>query len=241
MSTLACSSAPASTNSSAADSRAMHKSPDVFWEKEAVSLARREQQNNHKAAVLWFTGLSGAGKTTLARMLDQRLTDEGIHTFNLDGDNLRHGLNGDLKFSARDRQESVRRAGEVARLAFIHGNVVLVSLISPYARDRQLVRDMIPAGRFFEIHVKCDIELCKQRDPKGLYAKALRGDLPNFTGVASPYEPPGSPELVMDTELYDAVGLIEELVRHLEACEITRARNAARGPTATSDCLHRSR
>ncbi|KAI2505526.1 Adenylylsulfate kinase [Fragilaria crotonensis] len=118
----------------------------------------------------------------------------------LDGDNLRHGLNQDLAFSELDREENIRRVSHVAALGFHHGNVVLGSFISPYARDRQLARSLVPEGRFFEIHVKCDLEVLKQRDPKGLYAKAIRGEIPNFTGISAPYEVPENPELVIETD-----------------------------------------
>lgn len=192
------------------------KSTNVFWEQEGISLADRERLNGHKAAVLWFTGLSGSGKSTIAKKLEQRLFAEKIHTMFLDGDNLRHGLNGDLGFSDQDRQENIRRVGEVAKLGFAHGQVVLATFISPFAQDRQLARELIPAGRFFEIYVKCDLELCKRRDPKGLYAKALRGEIPNFTGVSSPYEEPQNPDLVVETDLHSTDEIVERIIGRLK-------------------------
>lgn len=192
------------------------KSTNVLWEQEGVSLADRERLNGHQAAVLWFTGLSGSGKSTIAKKLEQRLFAEKIHTMFLDGDNLRHGLNGDLGFSDQDRQENIRRVGEVAKLGFAHGQVVLATFISPFAQDRQLARELIPSGRFFEIYVKCDLELCKRRDPKGLYAKALRGEIPNFTGVSSPYEEPQNPDLVVETDLHSTDEIVERIIGRLK-------------------------
>ena len=139
----------------------------------------------------------------------------GIHTNYLDGDNVRHGLNGDLGFSAADRKENIRRIGEVARLGFSHGNVVLCTFISPYQADRNFVRSLMPADRFFEIFVKCDIEVCKRRDPKGLYAKALSGEIPNFTGISAPYEEPENPELIVETDLRSAEEIVDTIVETL--------------------------
>ena len=161
-------------------------SSDVAWEGAAITRSRREARNGHAAAVLWFTGLSGAGKSTVARLLEQRLFALGVQTFSLDGDNVRHGLNGDLGFSAADRQENIRRVAEVAKLAFEHGAVVLCTFISPFRRDRDFARSLIPAGRFIEVHVKCDVATCEARDPKGLYARARRGEIAEFTGVSVP-------------------------------------------------------
>jgi bifunctional enzyme CysN/CysC len=193
------------------------KSSDVVWEQIGITRAMREQQNGHQAAVLWFTGLSGSGKSTVARKLEQQLFQLGCKTMFLDGDNLRHGLNGDLGFSDADRQENIRRVSEVARLGFEHGDIVMCSFISPFQQDRDFARSLLPEGRFFEIFVKCDLEVCKRRDPKGLYEKALRGEIKNFTGITSPYEEPQNPELVVETDLRSteeiAVQIMEELMR----------------------------
>ncbi len=191
------------------------KSTHVSWEKRGVTREMREQQNGHKAAVLWFTGLSGSGKSTVARTLEQRLHELGCRTMYLDGDNLRHGLNGDLGFSDEDRQENIRRVAEVARLSFEHGNIALCSFISPFQRDRDFARSLLPQGRFFEVFVKCDLEVCKRRDPKGLYEKALRGEIKNFTGISSPYEEPQQPELVVETDLQSTGEIIELIIREL--------------------------
>ncbi len=192
------------------------KSTNVVWEVGGVSLQMREQQNRHKAAVLWLTGLSGSGKSTVAKKLEQRLYELGCRTMFLDGDNLRHGLNGDLGFSDTDRNENIRRAAEVARLSFSHGNIVLCTFISPFQKERDFARSIIPEGRFFEIYVQCDIEVCKRRDPKGLYAKALRGEISNFTGISSPYEAPENPELVVETDLRSTEEIVEQILQALD-------------------------
>jgi bifunctional enzyme CysN/CysC len=176
------------------------RSTNVVWEGAAITRVQREQRNGHKAAVLWFTGLSGAGKSTLAQALEQRLFELGCQTFYLDGDNVRHGLNGDLGFSAAERKENIRRVAEVAKLAFDHGQLALCTFISPFRADRDEARALLPPGSFLEIAVRCDLEECIRRDPKGLYQRALAGDLPEFTGVSSPYEEPLAPELTIATD-----------------------------------------
>lgn len=191
------------------------QSTDVTWEVGGVTLSMREQQNGHKAAILWFTGLSGSGKSTVAKKLEQRLFELGGRTMFLDGDNLRHGLNGDLGFSDADRNENIRRAAEVARLGYSHGSMVLCTFISPFQQDRDFARSLVPEGRFFEIFVKCDLEVCKRRDPKGLYAKALRGEIANFTGISSPYEEPQQPELVVETDLHSTEELVDSIIAAL--------------------------
>jgi bifunctional enzyme CysN/CysC len=188
------------------------KSPDVFWETAVVTREMREKMNGHNAAVLWFTGLSGSGKSTVAKKFEERLYQLNIHTMYLDGDNVRHGLNGDLGFSDADRQENIRRVAEVARLGYAHGNIVLCSFISPFQADRDFVRQLIHEGRFLEVFVKCDLEVCKRRDPKGLYARALRGEIPNFTGISSPYEEPAAPELVVETDVKTTDEIVEALL-----------------------------
>jgi bifunctional enzyme CysN/CysC len=192
-------------------------SPNVVWEGLNVPREEREAQNGHRAAVLWFTGLSGSGKSTVAREVEQRLFDRGCHTMMLDGDNVRHGLSGDLGFSAADREENIRRVGEVSRLFFEQGNLTLCTFISPYQEDRDRVRSLLPEGRFFEIHVDCDIETCKDRDPKGLYEKAESGEIANFTGISAPYEPPADPELVIDTDALSVEESVNAVIEQLEA------------------------
>jgi bifunctional enzyme CysN/CysC len=196
------------------------KSSNVVWEQEGISLADREERNGHKAAVLWFTGLSGSGKSTIAKKLEQRLFTNGVHTMFLDGDNLRHGLNGDLGFSSADRQENIRRAGEVAKLGFAHGSITLACFISPFTADRRFARALVPDGRFFEIYVKCDLEVVKRRDTKGLYAKAIAGELDNFTGISSPYEEPENAELVVETDISSVDEIVNQIIEALRKAEI---------------------
>ncbi len=172
-------------------------SPDVVWEEWNVPREEREARNGHRAAVLWFTGLSGAGKSTIARALERQLFEQGCQTMLLDGDQVRHGLCGDLGFSAEDRRENIRRVGEVARLFFEQGAIVLCTFVSPFREDRERVRALFPEGRFFEVHVDADLETLRQRDPKGLYAKAERGEIRHHRhqrAVRSPAKPRDDPE-----------------------------------------------
>ncbi len=193
------------------------RSANVVWERTAISREQREERHGHKAAVLWFTGLSGSGKSTVARQLERKLYAMGCETFYLDGDNVRHGLNGDLGFSPEDRKENIRRVAEVAKLAFEHGHLVLCTFISPFAADRQFARSLLPPGRFIEIYVKCDLEVAMRRDPKGLYARALRGEIKDFTGVSSPYEEPADPEVVIETDLISTEDAVETILAELTA------------------------
>lgn len=162
-----------------------------------VSAEDRARLLGHQAAVVWLTGLSGSGKSTICRAAERALIDRGVLAYVLDGDNVRLGLNADLGFGAKDREENIRRIGEVARLVMESGAIVLTAFISPFRADRDRVRARIAAGRFLEVHVATAIEECERRDPKGLYARARRGEIPDFTGVSSPYEAPQAPELVV--------------------------------------------
>lgn len=191
-------------------------SPDVVWEGLNIPREERETRRGHKASVVWLTGLSGSGKSTTARELERRLFDRGIHTMMMDGDHVRHGLSGDLGFSPNDRSENIRRVSEVARLFFEQGNVTICTFVSPYQRDRDYARRLVPEGRFFEIHVDCDIEVCKERDPKGLYARALSGEIRNFTGVSAPYEEPEAPELVIHTDELSVDASVDMIIELLE-------------------------
>lgn len=182
-----------------------------------VSRDARESRNGHKAAVVWFTGLSGAGKSTLGRALETALHARGCQTMLLDGDQLRQGLCGDLGFSLADRAENIRRAGEVGRLFFEAGHITICTFISPIARDRAFVRSLIPEGRFCEVHLDCPLDVCISRDPSGLYRKALAGDIPDFTGIASQYEPPERPELRLNSGAEPVQRMLAVLVAHLEA------------------------
>ena len=176
----------------------MSKSTNVLWQDSGISRANRELMNGHRSAILWFTGLSGAGKSTMARAVEERLYAIGVRTYVLDGDNMRHGLCGDLGFSAKDRSENIRRVGEVAKLFVDAGILVLTAFISPFRFDRDKVRELA-AGDFIEIYCRCSLEVCEARDVKGLYKKARAGGVQNFTGISSPYEEPLSPELTIDT------------------------------------------
>jgi bifunctional enzyme CysN/CysC len=192
------------------------KSANVTWHAQTVDKGARAQQKSQKPAVLWFTGLSGAGKSTVANALEQALFQRGHHSYLLDGDNVRHGLNRDLGFSDEDRVENIRRIGEVARLMADSGLVVLTAFISPFRADRAMVRELMDDGEFVEIHVSAPLETCETRDPKGLYAKARAGVIRNFTGIDSPYEAPESPEVVVDTARMSVDECVDELLAYLK-------------------------
>jgi bifunctional enzyme CysN/CysC len=192
-------------------------SPNTLPSRWNIPREMREAGNGHLAAVVWLTGLSGAGKSTLGRALEVALHGLGCHTMLLDGDQLRQGLCGDLGFSLADRSENIRRAGEVARLFFEAGHIVICSFISPIAKDRAFVRSLLPEGRFHEIHVDCSLDACIRRDPSGLYRKALQGNIKDFTGIASIYEPPAHPELTLRTDTESVGTLVASLLAHLEA------------------------
>jgi bifunctional enzyme CysN/CysC len=212
----------AAANRAAETARAV--SPNVVWEDQGVPRVEKEEQQGHRAAVIWFTGLSGSGKSTIARALDRHLFEMGIRTVVLDGDQLRHGLCGDLGFSAIDRAENIRRAGEVARLMFEAGSVVLCTFVSPLRADRDRVRSLLPEGRFIEIFVDCDITECRRRDPKRLYAKAARGEIAQFTGIDSPYEAPEAPELTLHTNALTPGESVEMVMALLNEASILASR-----------------
>lgn len=186
-------------------------SDNVEWHHATVTRARREAKNGHRGAIIWFTGLSGAGKSTLAHEVEEQLHQMGCRTFVLDGDNVRHGLCGDLGFSAKDRVENIRRIGEVTKLFMEAGVIVLTAFISPFRADRDRVRAMVQPGEFVEIFCQCPIEVCEERDVKGLYKKARAGEIGQFTGISSPYEEPDQPELTVDTSSMS----LEECVQHV--------------------------
>lgn len=174
------------------------KSSNTVWHHATVTRDRRAELSKHKSVVLWFTGLSGAGKSTIAHAVEEQLHQKGYHTFVLDGDNVRHGLCGDLGFSDADRMENIRRVGEVAKLFIEAGVIVLTAFISPFRADRDKARQLIQ-GDFVEIYCDCSLEVCEERDVKGLYRKARAGEIKHFTGISSPYEIPENPELSINT------------------------------------------
>lgn len=194
---------------------------NIFEEDTAVSSLERQEHNQHKGAVLWFTGLSGSGKSTLARYLHKRLFSEGKQTFMLDGDNIRLGLNKDLSFTEDDRFENIRRISEVARLFCNSGMITLCSFISPNESMRKMAKE-INSNNFFEIYVKCSLSTCEKRDKKGLYAKARRKEIKNFTGVSAPYELPKNPDLVLDTEQKSIEELVESTYQLLHLKKIIK-------------------
>ena len=190
-------------------------SPDVVWESWNVPLSEREARNGHPAAVIWFTGLPGSGKSSIARGLERRLFDEGIQTMLLDGDQVRHGLNGDLGFNPEDRAENIRRVGELSSLFFRQGCVVLCTFVSPFQDDRRRARELLPEGRFAEVFVDTPLEECERRDPKGLYQRARKGEIAHMTGLTSPYEVPEKPELRVETVGQTVDDVIDELLLQL--------------------------
>jgi len=189
---------------------------NVVWHHATVTRSRREQLNRHNSVILWFTGLSGAGKSTVAHAVEEALHQKGCRTFVMDGDNVRHGLCSDLGFTDADRQENIRRVAEVAKLMLETGVITLTAFISPFRAERNLARSLVPHGDFIEIYCSCDLAICEQRDVKGLYKKARRGEIEHFTGISSPYEVPEKPELLINTgtsTLQDCVGQVLALLR----------------------------
>ncbi|MBI4666707.1 MAG: adenylyl-sulfate kinase [Nitrospinae bacterium] len=173
---------------------------NVVWHHATVTRDKREKQNGHRSVVIWFTGLSGAGKSTLAHAVEERLHNIGCRTFVLDGDNVRHGLCSDLGFSKKDREENIRRIGETSKLFIEAGVIAITAFISPFRADRERVRNLMMHGDFLEIYCKCSLETCEKRDVKGMYKRAKAGEIPEFTGISSPYEEPVDPELTVDTD-----------------------------------------
>ena len=197
-----------------------NKSMDVVWHSHAVSRQDRSYQKSQKPCLLWFTGFSGAGKSTVANALDCALFKLGKHTFLLDGDNVRHGLNKDLGFSDTDRVENIRRIGETAKLFSDAGLIVLSAFISPFKSDRQMVRSLFPAGEFIEVFISTPLTVCEERDPKGLYKKARAGEIKHFTGIDSDYEAPQSSEIILDTSKYSVEECVKQLIDLLKARNI---------------------
>jgi adenylylsulfate kinase len=192
------------------------KSKNIVWSAGTVSRRDRERVHGHRACILWLTGLSGSGKSTIAYRLEERLTKRKAIVYVLDGDNVRHGISSDLGFSHDDRNENVRRTGEVAKLFLDAGQIVVCAFISPLRAQRRLVRELVHEGDFVEVYVRASLEVCEARDPKGLYKRARAGEIPDFTGVGAPYEPPERPEVTLDTEGHDIEESTSQLLEYLE-------------------------
>lgn len=188
---------------------------NVHWHEHAVSKEERAKLSGHPGAVLWFTGLSASGKSTVANTVDHKLFTAGKRSFVLDGDNIRMGLNKNLGFTPEDRTENIRRIGEVSKLFADAATIVSTAFISPYKADRDLVRALLPQGEFIEIMVQASLETCESRDPKGLYKKARAGEIKNFTGISAPYEAPENPELVLDSDNKGIEALAREVIAYL--------------------------
>ena len=191
------------------------QSSNTRWHHAVIQREHRQKQNGHRSAILWFTGLSGAGKSTLAHAVEERLYQLGCRTYVLDGDNVRHGLCGDLGFSATDRTENIRRIGEVAKLMIDAGVIALTAFISPFRADRERVRGMVMHGEFIEIYCHCPVEVCETRDVKGLYQRARAGEVKDFTGISSPYEAPLKPELTVDTATQPLDACVTQVLDYL--------------------------
>lgn len=195
---------------------AEQKATNITWHETTVSMKDREQLLNQSGCVIWFTGLSGSGKSTLANVVAHLLHERKHHTYVLDGDNVRHGLNKNLGFSPEDREENIRRVGEVARLFVDAGTIVMTAFISPYRADRDQARGLLSENRFVEVYVDCPLDVCEERDPKGLYKKARSGEIKEFTGISAPYEAPDNPEIVIDTSKLDILESAQEVISYLE-------------------------
>jgi adenylylsulfate kinase len=201
---------------------AEQKATNIVWHQGAITREDRQQLNGHRGCTVWLTGLSGSGKSTIAVELEKRLLERGVRTYILDGDNVRHGLNKNLGFSPEDRTENIRRIGEVAKLFSDAGLVALTAFISPYRADRDQVRAIMQPGDFIEVFVDCPVEVCEQRDVKGLYKKARAGEIKEFTGISAPYEAPSKPEMVLETSGQSVEKSALQILAYLERQGIVR-------------------
>lgn len=192
-----------------------NKPSNIVWHTTVVTKQERDSLNNQHSAIIWFTGLSGSGKSTIACALEKRLHDLSARSYILDGDNMRYGLNRDLGFTNKDRKENIRRIGEVSKLFVDAGVIVLSSFISPFIDDRDFVRNIVNKDEFIEIYVKCPLDICEQRDPKGLYMKARNGEIKHFTGIDSPYEEPVIPEITIDTSTTSIDDSVDRIIDYL--------------------------
>lgn len=187
----------------------------VVWHKAKISMHDRWLKNSHKSALVWITGLSASGKSTIAVEVEHKLFNQQINTFVLDGDNVRYGLNKDLGFLEADRKENLRRVGEVARLLVDAGILTIAAFISPYAEDRLAIRKLFKDGEFIEVYLKCDLSVCEARDPKGFYKKARLGEIKNYTGISAPYEAPDNPEIILETDKLTVIESVETIFTFL--------------------------
>ena len=195
---------------------------NIVWHNYAVSKQDRSSQKQHRPCIIWFTGFSGSGKSTVAGALEHALHQAGVHTYLLDGDNVRHGLCKDLAFSDADRQENIRRVGEVAKLMLDAGLVVLTAFISPFSAERQMVRELVGEGEFIEVFLDTPLAVCEERDPKGLYVKARAGEIKHFTGIDSEYQIPSNPEVVLDTSQNQLADSVAQLIDYLKTQQIIK-------------------
>lgn len=193
---------------------------NVVWHDHRVTKTERRKLNNHKSCVVWFTGLPSSGKSTIASEAEHQLYNRGIRTYLLDGDNVRHRLNSNLGFSPEDREENIRRIGEVAKLFVDAGMITFVAFISPYRKDREKARKLLKDGEFIEVYVKCPADICEQRDPKGLYQKAKKGEIKEFTGVSAPYEEPFNPEILLESDRLSVEESVTRVIDYLEGRRI---------------------
>lgn len=201
------------------------KENHVVWHDGYVTREDRNRLNTHKSGLLWFTGLSASGKSTIAHKVEKYLFEQGVRAYVFDGDNIRHGINSDLGFSREDRRENLRRIVEISKLFVDAGMIVLAAFISPFRQDREYIRKRFEGDNFFEIYVKCSIEECERRDPKGQYKKARAGIIKNYTGISSPYEEPDSPDLVLDTEKISIDEAVQRVVNMLIEKEMLSIEN----------------
>lgn len=202
----------------------MNDMSNLVWHEWTVDKSMRAKRFNQKPTLIWFTGLSGSGKSTSACALEKKLFSMNYNTYSLDGDNIRHGLCSDLGFSDHDRNENIRRVGEVAKLMLDAGFIVVASFISPFVREREMVRNMLGPGEFIEVYVNTQINICEQRDPKGLYKRARNGEIRNFTGIDSPYEPPKNHEIEINPGEKSTDEIVEHLLCELEQLKVIQAR-----------------
>ena len=201
----------------------MENEKNVTWHSTIVTREDRERQNDHKGAILWFTGLSGSGKSTLAHAVEKELYSLGCQTFVFDGDNVRHGLCSDLGFSREDRKENIRRIGEMVKLFLETGIIGLAAFISPYRNDRRRVRNLVSGGDFIEIYCRCSLEVCEKRDTKGLYSRARAGEIKEFTGISAPYEEPENADIILDTDKVPLNECVEKILGLIQDKKIIKS------------------